>query len=521
VVKLKNKCAIYARVSTDRQAESVTHQVSLLREYAKVRGLGEVPDDCIYEDTGFSAYSLDIWARPAMKRLLQDAERGKFNVVLFKGISRLARNTQEALETLARLKYKGLRVISYEENYDSSRQDSSFAFTIHSAVAEYEAEKIAIRVLLGKKEAAKTGKWNGRPPFGYTVNEDARLQVFEEEAKYVRKMFHWYVNEGMGMAKIAQRLNELGIRTKFGSIWRKNSVKQVLTNETYLGRVVYNKRRQTRIKDYTDSERGRKRIVYTDKEEKEWIVCENAHEPIVEKEIFQEAQRLMKSRHGTSWVKPGGKPGQYPLSGILFCGECGGIFYHHRRQYTRVSKKSVARYYVCCNTPQFKDQPYVTCSAPSIRAERIEEYVVTLLRRRLKQALKKGDIFSHLSTNGMKKDDLKQKIREVDQKINKINEKTAELYFEKENMMPEQYNYLLKRLKGELEKLVIERGELEREKLLVEGHESQKKLLMKDIEEFMELDINNLGRLRVILSKFIERIDYKDGHLRIKYKFSR
>ncbi|HEX3031187.1 MAG TPA: recombinase family protein, partial [Bacillota bacterium] len=114
----QGKVAIYARISLIG-GDSVEHQIALLKEVIRARNLGEYEEEFIYQDVGISATKYSIWTRPAMKLLLRDAGEGKFRTVIFKGISRFARSTQEALDVLDRLKAKGLRVLSYEENYDS------------------------------------------------------------------------------------------------------------------------------------------------------------------------------------------------------------------------------------------------------------------------------------------------------------------------------------------------------------------------------------------------------------------
>jgi site-specific DNA recombinase len=104
-------------------------------------------------------------------------------VVLFKGISRFACDTVDALLMLRTLTACVVRVISMEENFDSRRDSAEFIFTIHSALAQAESEKTAIRVRVGASQKAKWGKWNGQPPDGYILNPNTKhLKIDESTA---------------------------------------------------------------------------------------------------------------------------------------------------------------------------------------------------------------------------------------------------------------------------------------------------------------------------------------------------
>lgn len=505
----KQRCAIYARVSLDRQSESVEHQVSLLREYVKQKKLGEIPDEYIYEDSGVSATKYSIWTRPAMKRLLEDAKQGKFQVVLFKGISRFARNTQEALDVLDRLKARGLRVISYEENYDSARENSNFTFTIHSAVAEYEAEKMGIRVRLGMKENAKEGKWQGRAPYGYRI-ENGKLVPVEEEAEVVRRIFDLYVNKEYGGKKIAEILNLEGIRRPTGALWTRKKIVDLIKNEAYIGNVVYNKTRVVHVRNYDNpEEEGKKKAVRKPNDEKDWVRVENAHPAIVDKRIFYEAQELRKKKS----ERCGKVPNAYhPLSGILYCGKCGRTMNCQVRRYKHYPKKAY-RYYVCKTYQQYGR---AFCDQKNIKADRIEVYVINKLVERLEQALSKQDVPVEKSQAEIEK--LKKELESVERKIEKAKKDTADLYFERDKLAEEAYNFIAEKLKNELKRLNEQRDRLENQIRLMDTSIEDTIKIKQYMKEFLTLQLDD-ARLRVLLHKLIERIEATDDHLDITYNF--
>lgn len=501
-------CAVYARVSMDKQSESVEHQVSLLKEFASSKGVGTVPDEFVYEDTGVSATKHSIWTRPAMKRLLEDAENGKFQIVMFKGISRFARSTQEALDVLDRLKSRGLRVISYEENYDSEKENSNFIFTIHSAIAEYEAEKISVRVRLGRKEAAREGKWTGKRPFGYDIDENGHLVINEDEAEIVRQIFDMYVNREIGAFKICRYLNEHGIKQLTGALWSRRRVIEIIKNEVYIGNIVYNKSRLQSVRDYGSDEQGKKRWKRTTNSPDEWVVAENTHEPIIDEDTFKQAQKIRVSRRTR---EAGGPNARHPLSGILHCGKCG------RTMFCQVRRKpnKVYRYYICRTYHQY-GRSY--CDQKNTNADKLEEYIIERLKERMREAYDKNEV--PVEHDRTEVDRLLEEKNKLERKIEKVKRDTADLYFERDNMAPESYKYISGRLKDEMTQLTQRMDRLERELQAAEQTEDANEKVKQYMEEFLELDMEDTERLRVLLHRLIERIDIEDEHLDIQYRFA-
>ncbi len=372
-------CAIYARVSTDRQAESVEHQVSLLTEFARSRGAQwQIDPRFVYEDTGVSATKHSIWSRPAMRRLLADAQRGHFSVVLFKGISRFARNTQEALDVLDRLKARGLRVVSYEENYDSHQENSNFMFTMHAAIAEYEAEKIGVRVRLGNKEKAKTGRFvGGTPPDGYVIGPDGRLAVDEARRPLIERIYRMYVADGLSCGEIARRLNSCATFTRAGGPWHPGAVARILRNDAYGGTLVYNRCRDRTVRDYESEESGKKKEVREANQPSEWVVVQGAHEPIIAREWREEAMRRLHRREPRAHAPRA----RHALTGLLVCGGCGRTMVCQGRT---VGGRTY-RYYVCRTAHR---EGRSACPQRSLAAAALEEYIADKVEQRLRASLR-------------------------------------------------------------------------------------------------------------------------------------
>lgn len=500
-------CAVYARVSLDRQAESVEHQVSLLREFVRHRELGQIPDEFIYKDTGISATKHSIWTRPAMMQLLQDAEDGLFQVVLFKGISRFARSTHEALDVLDRLKAKGLRVISYEESYDSAQDNSNFLFTIHSAVAEYEAEKTAIRVRLGNKEKAKQGMWTGMPPFGYEL-ENRRLKVKEDEAEIVKKIFDLYVHHEFGTFKVAEYLNERKMLKNNERLWSRKTVGDILKNEVYLGHIIYNKTSQKRVRDYASQEYGKKKWVRKKNNPKDWVVVENSHEQLIDENTFKKAQKILQSRR-----KRDTAPNVYhPLTGVLFCGKCGEGMVCQKRTY----EDKQYRYYIC---KTYHKYGRAFCQQANVNADDLENYVVEKMTTKLKHTVSEQKVRAGLDTEKVNIN-RKGQLKKIDAQIEKLSRDTADLYFERGNMNSEQYRYLTKRIKDEMDKLIETKQNIEQEVMLYEQEADARDDMKMRIQEFLSVNQEDTAHLRQLIHYFIEKIVLTDNHIDIYYRFS-
>lgn len=499
------KCAIIARVSLDRQSESVGHQVAMLREYAKARGYGEVIEDYIYEETGVSASKYSMWERPGMRRLIVDAKAGLFQVVMFKGISRFARNTEEALSVLDRLKSQGLRVISMEENYDSNKHDSNFMFTIYAAMAEHEAEKTGIRVRLGNKAKATSGLWCGTPPDGYKL-VDRKLIPDEVRKPIIEKIFELYDN-GQGSRNVAYFLNKRGWLTSRGGLWCSKTVRDVLCNEAYIGKTVYNKTNKRRVRDYESDIEGKKKWKTNINPEEDWVIKEGTHEPLIDLEVFERVNRTLDSKR----FKKDAPNVYHPLTGILFCGSCGQGMVCQKRS----TPKKEYRYYICKTYHKY-GRDY--CKQANINADDLEQDIMEALGIKLRDYLnkQKKHKVAKKDLEGLR---VEKELAEVRRKIDMNNKLTGDLYFEKAKMTEIQYEAVAKRLRDESEQLnaqLIELEHLVADK--VQRHRFSEEVAAY-VEEFFKFDHKDVAKLRELLHFFIDRIDATNDRIKVKYRF--
>lgn len=321
--------AAYCRVSTDKsdQLNSLEMQKKFFTEYTERTGDTLVR---LYADEGISGTKTKN--RKEFLRLMKDAEGGLFEMVVVKDISRFARNTVDLLQNIRKLKSLGIETHFLTANM-TSMGSSEFVLTIFGALAQEESSNTSKRIKFGKKVNAE----QGRVPnlvYGYdkTIGDYFNLAVNQQEAEVIRQIFHWYVLEGYGGAKIAGMLNERGIKTKRGCNWSQNATCRLLTNELYIGKIINGKQE---VADFLTGER-------TEKAEEEWLVTQRPDLAIVDPKVFEKAQQIMKERGQAFKVDKERHSNQYLFSTLIKCKECGWSF----RRTVRTYKNTYVRW-VC------------------------------------------------------------------------------------------------------------------------------------------------------------------------------
>ena len=312
--------AAYCRVSTDKedQLNSLEAQKAFFAEYTQRTGDHLVR---LYADEGISGTK--IKNRKEFLRMMADAERGLFDMVVVKDISRFARNTVDLLQNIRKLKALGIETQFLTANM-TSMGNSEFVLTIFGALAQEESANTSKRVKFGKKLNAE----KGRVPnivYGYDkiIGDYFNLTVNQEEAAVVRQIYHWYTQEGYGAAKISNLLNERKVRTKRNCQWSQNGICRILTNELYTGKIINGKQ------EVTDFLTGRRE----DRDETEWMVVERPDLQIVDKETFDQAQRIMTERGKAFKVNKERHSNKYLFSTLIKCKECGWSFRRTVRTY--------------------------------------------------------------------------------------------------------------------------------------------------------------------------------------------
>lgn len=317
---LKVNIAAYCRVSTDKsdQLNSLEAQKKFFAEFTERNGHNLVR---LYADEGISGTK--IKNRKEFQRLMRDAKQGLFEMVVVKDISRFARNTVDFLQSIRALKALGIETTFLTANM-TVLGNSEFVLTIFGALAQEESANTSKRVKFGKKLNAE----KGRVPnivYGYdkTIGDYFNLEINKEEARIVREIYKWYIDEGYGAAKIANMLNEQGIKTKRNCAWSQNAICRILTNELYTGKIINGKEE---VEDFLTG-------VRTTKDESEWLITDKPELRIIEPEIFDKAQEVLRGRHKAFKLNKERQSNKYIFSTLIKCKECGWSFRRTVRTY--------------------------------------------------------------------------------------------------------------------------------------------------------------------------------------------
>lgn len=329
-----------------------------------------------YIDDGYTGTDSD---REGFQRMLGDIDKGIVNCVIVKDLSRLSRNDWECKKYLQQFfVVKNVRFISLELPQLDSHQNPDEVYelgvSIQSMYNENHCRETSIKVRGTLNMKRKRGEFIGAfAPYGYQKDPADKhcLIVDHEVADIVRDIFDWFVRDGMSKNGIVKRLIGLGIPCPsaykrssgmnyqnpsmaiHAPVWSARSISAILTNQMYLGHMVQGKQK---VKSYQVHAR-------VSLPEHEWFIVEHTHEPIIEQDIFDQAQELL---HRDTRTAPQSRQ-LYPFSGFLRCADCG------RSMGRRTSKNIV---YYACRTHSTTG----LCSRHSIRHDKLERAVLETIQ---------------------------------------------------------------------------------------------------------------------------------------------
>ena len=231
-----NRAVGYIRVSDESQIEGYSldaQKVEITRwcdhhDYELV---------CFYPDEGISAHTDKVNKRPQMIRLLEDAERRSFNIVVVHTLDRWARNGGVQRQTLKQLGECDVGFASVMEDFDFSTPSGRFLLTTMGGVAEFFSDQLGMHVKKAHRRRAELGLPIGAVPFGYRIPEASKVsQVDEREAKAIEEVFHLRA-EGQSCGRVAAWLNTRGFHTRDGNAFTAHALRDIFNNRFYCGYV--------------------------------------------------------------------------------------------------------------------------------------------------------------------------------------------------------------------------------------------------------------------------------------------
>ena len=503
------RVAIYTRVSTEDQAREGTSldvQKDYLLDYAKKEGLKVYyPEkNKMYEDDGYSGYSTD---RPALKRLRVDARNRKFDMVLVHKIDRFSRNLMELLNLVDELEKYNISFKSATEFYDTTTSAGRMMLQQLGSFAEFERNRIKERVFPGMLRGVAKGNWQGArySPYGYHYNKEKKLlEVAKNEVDVVKLIYTMYL-ANQSTAQIAGYLFKKDYKTRSGGKFHNKLVCDILKNQIYLGKIVWNRHH------YDKKQKTRKGCRYIKNDPSKVIVAEGRHEAIIAEEDFLLVQDKMKANKKGVMHRANVK--EYPLSGILYCGQCD----HKYLGAANISnhREKIKKRWYRCNARQVH---FIKCPNPSIRAEILEPQIYAILELLVSHPeLRSMRVENFILVKGQVADEnldaekrkLKKQLRINLEKQNKLNESylenliAIEVYRDKSTQLREEE----KMVKNAIAKVDMQ---------LVEKEKSNEyaRLLKRVIENFEETKSNiDIVAKKELLQLIVKKVTVNDGKI--------
>ena len=507
---MKRIVAIYARVSTEHEAQlsALENQVQYYDEI-----LSKHPDWILYEkyiDEGITGTSTK--KRKNFMRMMEDAKDGKFDLIITREVSRFARNTVDTLQETRKLKKIGVEVYFTEDNiWTFNDEDGELKLTLMATLAQNESKKTSTRVKAGMQIAFQNGVIMGTGNIlGYYKVDKNKIVVDEDQAEVVRFIFREYIN-GKGTTAIARELAQKGIPTSTGvGTWSPSYITRVLRNPFYCGTIIY---RKQYVPDYLEQRRVK------NNGNVEQVIVEGDYEPIISKEDFEKAQKILDSH--SKAVKIGlrqakGVP-KSMWSKKLIC-ECGSTF--NRRTYHR-NKYGTTYSYECYKR---KNSLEKLCKVKGIQEWKLD-YMAKHIFTCLTQNKDNREELTKILMEGVKIEENEEKLinNEIKKYKNLINEendkqdKILDMYLD-ETVDLKTFEEFHKKSNSKIETYKVEIDELEKQLKRLEPIQVRKENAMKSIKKILDVGYNGVDER--LIEEVVEKVIVHEKYFEWKLNFS-
>ena len=420
--------ALYCRLSrddgTDNDSNSITNQKKLLQKYAKEHGFGNTR---YYVDDGYTGTNFN---RPGFQKLLEDMDLGYVTTLIVKDMSRLGRDyLQVGYYTDTYFPDRNIRFIAVNDCVDSADGENELA-PFRNVMNEMYARDISRKVRSSHRLRGNAGEPLSQPPYGYlkSLENKKKWIVDAYAADIVRDIFRMCL-EGKGQETIARILQErkvlipmaywysLGLKRGGKHVqpdpykWSKSSIAKILANQEYCGDII-------NFKTYSKSFKNKTRL---ENPEENWVIFKNVHEPIIDRETYEQVQKLVgKTKRRAPKVENGEKN---MFADLLYCADCGSKLWYHINTINRD-----IHFFSCSN---YKSDTRGSCETRHyIRADAIEQVVMWELQRMAAFLRSDENVFAELLAQKTNADMIaEKKYMEAElQRCIARNNKVAELF---------------------------------------------------------------------------------------------
>lgn len=387
------KAVGYIRVSTNReeQADSLENQKALFLNEIKERGFD-------FQDFYVDIESGTTGNRKSLRKMLEDAEKGLFNVIIAKELSRFARNVELAHKIKRIASRNDIDLITLDGAIDTTKEDDDrIKFSLFAAIYEAESYRMSKRVKDVYKTKYQQGKFLGSvPPYGYYVKEQKLYIRNDKTPEIVKEIYNKFLS-GWGFDKIARHLTsqhyptpaEIAGKKNAGLYWQNSTIRKILSNYHYTGDLVQHRETTVDL-----GEKKRKKL-----SESEMIIVEDTHEAIISKQDFKRVQELIENRKQKGVGRQ--KPQKHLFTNILYCNECGKSLWYLNN----------IKGYVCGN---YYKHGKIACSQHKVVEAELENIILNDVKTFAKK-VNSHDILKKIQNKA------KQQQQKIENKIKRLN----------------------------------------------------------------------------------------------------
>jgi len=402
--------AIYLRKSREDiesekygEGETLARHEKILTTLAEKRNLtiGKIYREVVSGET--------ISERKEMQKLLKDVENEKWNGVLVVEVERLARgDTADQGRVSKAFKYSHTKIITPVKTYDPDNEFDEEYFEFGLFMSRREYKTINRRLQRGREISVSEGKFVGNiAPFGYdrVKLEDSKgytLSINQNEAPIVKEIFRLYTFESNTIGSVVKQLNNMNLKPRNTNEWTISSVKDILSNPTYIGKIVWNRRKQKK-----KTKNGH--LIISRPRNQDYLIYNGLHEPIIDNKTWELVQE--KRKQNTPKVKHNTVI-QNPLVGLVFCEKCGKPM--QRRPYTKADKPATL---ICSNSK---------CNNVSSKLYIVEEKIIEALKIWLKNYKVDYEVKDNSNFKGNQL--LKRSITSTKKELGRENAKLDKIY---------------------------------------------------------------------------------------------
>jgi site-specific DNA recombinase len=333
-----------------------------------------------YVDEGLTASKSDINNRRAFNQMIKDAKAKKFSIIYVKSISRFSRSTETTLKLIKDLKELGIGVYFDDLKMNSLDGQNEMLITMFASVAQEDSRQKSENIHFGIMRGIKEGKWTSAAPYGYD-KIDGYLKINEFEAENIKKIYDWYLYDGVGINIIAKRLTKMEIPTKLGyrkkeedrCKWNIATIKSILNNPICTGKMIQNKTRKIDINRGIVKFNSKNDYIVHPLEELRIIDDETFRLVQIEKDermkklgTYEHLTRTRETEDGVTYQKvrtqvtgrEGRHSARHLFSNLFYCGNCGAAMRRRKNYFMRAKNKDIdmdsLEYHYVCSTYDLK-----------------------------------------------------------------------------------------------------------------------------------------------------------------------